>query len=106
MELNEQMYAMYLNNANEVLGVINVGKGNVSNTPANVVQILQGALLCNASGVLICHNHPSGNTFPSRNDKLLTEKVKQACELFDIKLVDHIIICCNDYYSFNEIGLL
>lgn len=106
MELEEKMYAMYINSGNEVLGIMNVGVGNVKFVHLNMSKIMQGALMCNCVAIILCHNHPSGKLVPSISDKTFTNKVKDACELFDIRLEDHIIVSYDDYYSFMERGLL
>ena len=62
--------------------------------------------MTNAAALIVCHNHPSGSTSPSRNDKLLTEKIRQAAELFDIRLTDSVIITADNYFSFVEEGII
>ena len=64
------------------------------------------ALKCNASAIILVHNHPSGNMKPSEADKRITSKLKSACELLEISLLDHLIIYKNDYYSFAYNGNL
>lgn len=66
--------------------------------------IMQSALLCNATCIMLCHNHPSGNLNPSRDDDKLTEKIRKACEIMRIYLMDHLIISENGYYSYRERG--
>ncbi len=68
--------------------------------------ILAVALKCNATGIVIVHNHPSGNLKPSEQDKNITDKLRKACEILDIVLLDHLIISKNSYYSFSDEGLL
>ena len=67
---------------------------------------MQRALLCNASRIMIAHNHPSGNSEPSREDKKTTENIRKACDLIGIPLLDHIIIGEDEYFSFKGEGLL
>ena len=86
LELQEEFKILMLNYANDVLGAV--------------------ALKCYASNIIIAHNHPSGNLFPSESDKIITSKIKKASHLLDIKLIDHLIITKNGYYSFSEFGLL
>lgn len=105
MELQEEFKVLLLNRANQVLGVYNLSKGGVSGTVVDLKLLFAVALKCNASGIVISHNHPSGNLNPSDADKQLTKKIKQASELLDIKLIDHIIITHLGYYSFSENGI-
>ncbi|NDV84105.1 JAB domain-containing protein, partial [Bacteroides sp. 51] len=96
-----------LNQANKVLGVHNLSSGGIDGTYADVRQILQIAILSNAVGIIISHNHPSGNTSPSVNDRKLTTTIKQACDIMNIRLLDHIIVTKDEgYYSFTDEGEL
>jgi DNA repair protein RadC len=105
MEMYECFYAMYLNRANKVLSVMMISEGGTSGTVTDVKKIIAPAILQNASGIIISHNHPSGNTYPSSQDKTITEKIKNACKLLDINLFDHIILTESDgFYSFSDSG--
>jgi len=104
--LQEQCAAMYLNRANKVLGVSILSIGGMTGTVVDIRLTLSITLKCAAVSVLLCHNHPSGNLKPSAADKELTTKIKQAAELFDIKLVDHLIITSESYFSFADERLL
>lgn len=106
IELVEEFKIMLLNRANKLLGIYNHSKGGVSGTVVDVKLILAAVIKSNASGIIIAHNHPSGNLKPSQNDIRLTEKIKKACELMDIQLIDHIIISNMDYYSFCDEGMI
>ena len=102
IELKESMKLLLLNRANRVLGIMDVSEGGISGTIVDVRLILQCALLTNASAIIITHNHPSGNYAPSAEDSAVTHKVKQACEIMNIALLDHIIITPESYYSFAD----
>lgn len=102
----EHMYVLYLDNSNNILGYQLLSVGGITGTLADIRIILQGALLINAVGLILFHNHPSGNLTPSNADILLTQKVEKACKTIDIKLLDHIIITENSYYSFADNGEL
>lgn len=102
----EQFKALYLNRANCVLGVFNVSTGGISETIADVRIIFGTALKLNASYVAVCHNHPSGNVKPSRADELLTQVFREAGRILHVKLLDHIIISRDRYYSFADEGAL
>jgi DNA repair protein RadC len=94
--LKEYFVVMYLNQANRVIGVQKLSIGGLTSAVADVRLIFGTALKAAASGIIISHNHPSGNLRPSHADKLITEKIKEAGKLLDIQLIDHIIIS-NDY---------
>jgi DNA repair protein RadC len=97
---------MYLNRANKVLGVYMMSKGGVSGTVADPRLILAVALKTAACNIVLCHNHPSGNLKPSRQDEELTSKIKEAGRYMDIKVMDHLIIGEDYYYSFADEGML
>src|SRR5258706_14568085 len=88
----EQFKVLLLNRANKVLGVVELSTGGVSGTVADPKLIFIAALKANATGIIISHNHPSGNLKPSQADEQLTQKIKYAGQLLDIRLHDHIII--------------
>ena len=103
----EFFYAMYLNNANRILGVALISEGGIAYTLADIRIILQGALMLNATSMMISHNHPSGNLKPSEADLSLTKKIKTACQTLDISFHDHIIVTPDDgYLSFADDGLI
>ena len=89
-----------------MLGIYNVSKGGISSTIVEIRHILYIALKTNSTGIILAHNHPSGNLKPSSTDINLTRKIKSACELMDLNLTDHIILTKDNYYSFMEGGLL
>lgn len=103
----EEFKALLLNRANLVLGVINISLGGVSGCVADPKVIYAAALKANASGLLVAHNHPSGNLIPSQADIQLTRKLKNAGEFLDLPLLDHLIITKDgSYYSFADEGML
>ncbi len=104
--LKEFFYVAYLNKRNVVLAIMKLSEGARHATVVDTLHILAPALMLNASGIVLCHNHPSDNTTPSEADFLLTERCKQACKIFSITLLDHIILTSNDYYSFSDNGKL
>lgn len=67
---------------------------------------MQAAILANASGMILSHNHPSGNLLPSKQDDALTERISKAAKLFDIQLLDHVIVSDSGYYSYSDEGRL
>jgi DNA repair protein RadC len=106
MEHHEEMWVGYLNQNNRPIGFMQLAKGTTNGTLVNTKELLQGALMCNASKVIIMHNHPSGNTTPSDADIQITQKVKQGLTLFDMVLIDHIILTLDSYTSMADDGLL
>lgn len=97
---HEQVWAVFLNNAMYPVGKCMMTKGGLDYTPFDVRMIISKTLGYNASGLIIYHNHPSGDPMPSKADVKETEKLKKACEVFDIVLADHIVISRGKYYSF------
>lgn len=106
LDFVEQFKVALLNRANKVLGIYEVSTGGISGTVADPRLIFAAALKANACGILLCHNHPSGNLQPSNADIQLTQKIVAAGKFLDIAVVDHIIISQERYYSFADEGLL
>jgi DNA repair protein RadC len=104
--LQEQFVVLYLNRANRLLGSYQLSIGGITGTIADVRLILSVALKTLATGLILAHNHPSGNLKPSEADKQITNKIRQAAKLLDIELIDHIIISSEGYYSFMDDGIL
>lgn len=106
IELQEEFKVLLLNRANKVLGIYSVSKGGVSGTLVDPKLIFSVSLKCNASGLILVHNHPSGNFNPSECDKQLTQKLIKAGNFLDIKILDHLIITPDAYFSFADEGIL
>lgn len=108
VEYVEEFKVILLNRSNKVLGIAPISTGGTSGTVTDVKIILQYALKTNAQGIIICHNHPSGNLNPSESDKRITQKIKNAAEVMDMQLLDHIILIPGEisYYSFADEGIL
>lgn len=105
--LQEQFVVVYLNRCNKVIGTSNLFIGGVSGTIVDMKILLSVGLKLMASGILVSHNHPSGNLEPSNKDIALTKKIKIALEYMDMTLLDHIIISpAYEYLSFANEGLL
>jgi DNA repair protein RadC len=98
----EEFVILCLNRANKVLGYSKISMGGISGTVADPKVIFQVALKANASAIILCHNHPSGNTAPSDNDIQLTKKLKSAGGFLDLTVLDHLIITSDGYYSFAD----
>jgi len=101
----ETMKLMLLNRANRVMGITNLSTGGTNGCIIDVKVIFQYAILANASSIILAHNHPSGSLKPSDADIAVTKKVHEAGKLFDIRLLDHLIITPDDrYYSLSDEG--
>lgn len=106
IELQEEFKILMLNRSNQILGIYPLSKGGVSSTVVDAKLVFSVALRCNASSIIIAHNHPSGNLKLSEADKVLTQKLKTAGKYLDIDLLDHIVLVKNDYVSFADDGCL
>ena len=105
--LYESFKVLLLNNSNKVKGIFELSRGGITGTLADVRLLFGIALKTATCAVLLSHNHPSGKLEPSKADRDLTDKLKQAGELLDVKVLDHLIIVPNgDYYSFADNGLV
>ena len=103
---HEVFAVIFLNRANKINHFEIVSAGGITGTVADPRVILKKALEENAISIILCHNHPSGSLKPSRADEELTTKIKEAAKYFDIKVIDHIIVSEDGYYSFADEGIL
>ncbi|SMO71970.1 DNA repair protein RadC [Chryseobacterium rhizoplanae] len=106
IDYRESFYALYMNQANKVLGIQKISESGITSSLVDIRIIMQGALLCNAVSLIIAHNHPSGNLKPSHEDINITLKIKEAGQLLNINLLDHCIMTSADSFSFSDEGLL
>lgn len=104
IDYKEYFKVLYLNQANQVLGFTQISEGGITETSVDVRVILQAALLTNSVSLILAHNHPSGNLKPSKQDLELTQFIKEAAELMRIRVLDHIILTSDKYYSFADEG--
>ena len=102
----EQFKVMLLNNANQVLGIVDLAKGAMDSVPVDLKILFAIALKTSTRKIILAHNHPSGHLYPSQADKLLTRKTKEAGSLLDIEVCDHVIITSDGYYSFADNGMM
>jgi DNA repair protein RadC len=103
---HEVFAVVFLNRANKINHYEIISEGGITGTVADPRIILKKALEHDAVSIVLCHNHPSGNLKPSRQDQELTHKIKEASGLFDIKVLDHIIVSEEGYYSFADEAML
>lgn len=102
----ERLVALFLNTKNQVLAYSVITQGSINQSIANPRDILQRALLTNSAGLIIAHNHPSGDLTPSEDDKRTTKRLKECCEMMGIMLLDHFIVSEESHLSFASQGLL
>ncbi|HPG55021.1 MAG TPA: DNA repair protein RadC [Candidatus Enterocola sp.] len=102
----EEFWILLLNHANKVVAKVKIASGGVHQTIVDVKLLFKYALDRLATGIILCHNHPSGNLFPSAADKLLTNKIVDGAKFLDIRILDHVIIGRDEYFSFADEHLL
>jgi len=107
IEVHESFKVLLLNNANKVKGVFELSKGGITGTLVDLRVLLAVIVKSLSVAIILTHNHPSGTLKPSSTDKKITDKIKTATALFDVRVLDHIIITPNgDYFSFADDGLI
>ncbi|HET8687902.1 MAG TPA: JAB domain-containing protein [Methanosarcina sp.] len=104
IEYLEEFVILMLNKANKVLGFTKISQGGTAGCVVDPKCIFQVALKCNASSIILAHNHPSGNRQPSDADLRITKKLKQGGEILEIAILDHLIITSEGFYSFMDEG--
>jgi DNA repair protein RadC len=103
---HEEFYAILLNRANEEIRTVQISSGGLSGTVADGKMIFKAAIENSAHGMILVHNHPSGQLFPSDSDKSLTHKMVQFGSFIDLPILDHLIFADNGYFSFADQGIL
>lgn len=103
---HEEFWAIFLNHSAKILSIKQISKGGLTSVTVDQRILLQEAILQSATNIIVCHNHPSGSVTPSVPDKQLTQALQDACNTLNIRLLDHIIIFKDNYYSFAEKGIL
>lgn len=102
----EEFLVIFLNASGKVIKSEVLFKGSKNKSIVALDEVMRKAILLKSSGIVVCHNHPSGNVEPSLQDKIVTDNLKKACDMLSIKLLDHIIVSKTGYYSFKQAGLL
>lgn len=103
---HEEFWILYLNNSNKIIKKNQLSKGGITGTLVDVRLVLKTALEYGATSLILCHNHPSGALKPSQADKDITQKLKKGAQSLDIKVLDHLIITEQSYFSFADEDLL
>lgn len=102
----ESFYLMLLDNSNQLIKTVCVSEGGISGTLVDLKRVYKIALDNYTTGLILAHNHPSGNLQPSNQDQVLTKKIIEAGKLLEIKVLDHLIIGWNGYFSFTDEGII
>lgn len=102
----EQFMIMLLNGRNQIIDLVNLFEGTLTTSAVYPREVIKLILERDAAAVIFVHNHPSGNLAPSKDDKLITKRLKEACQTIDVQVHDHLIIGGNDHFSFAKNGLL
>lgn len=102
----EELWAVFTNCSSKVIEKVKISQGGVGDTSADLRLILKAAIHALASSIILCHNHPSGNIRPSRQDDQLTQRLQEAARLIEIKLLDHLVLGEGSYYSYADEGKL
>lgn len=102
----EEFWVLLLNQATKLIDRVRISTGGIDGTYADVRTILREALLQRATQIAVVHNHPSGNAHPSQQDKTLTGHIRNAADTMNIRLIDHVIVCEDKFYSFADEGML
>ena len=100
----EEFWALLLNQHYRLIKKVRISHGGITETAVDIRVIIREAVLANCTILAVCHNHPSGNLSPSKSDEILTRSLNRACEVMNIKFLDHVIVTDGLYYSFHEDG--
>jgi DNA repair protein RadC len=102
----EECHVLLLNNMNRVIDSVKVGSGGYTGTMVDIRYVLREALMKRATGLILCHNHPSGSLKPSKEDDKLTRSIASACMIMNIRFLDHIIFTDRRFFSYKDEGRL
>lgn len=100
----EEMYVLLLNNNNVVIDHVRISSGGFTSSAVDIRLVIREALMKRATGIAVCHNHPSRNKHPSRADDEITMAIAEACKIMNIRFLDHIVFTVGDYFSYNDEG--
>ena len=101
---HEEFWVLLLNNNARVIKRVKLSSGGLTQTAVDIRMILKEALIVEATNLVVCHNHPSGYIYPSKEDENITKKIMSASETMNIRLIDHVIVTDGQYYSFADNG--
>jgi DNA repair protein RadC len=103
-DAREHFFTLYLDGAHQVVSYATTSIGTANSAPVHPREVFQPAILAGALSIIVAHNHPSGNCQPSDEDRLVTKTLREAGEILGIKLLDHVILGAETYYSFADMG--
>lgn len=103
---HEEIWILYLNQSNKVIGREMITSGSAVASVFDQKSVVKRALMRNAQGLVMVHNHPSGNVAPSPQDDMITRRLAEGCKYLDLRMLDHLIVTTNGYYSYNDHGRL
>ena len=106
MSVRESFYVLYLNRRNVIVGYSLLSLGGISETTVDIRLLMKPAIDSLACSIVLAHNHPSGNLQPSVSDRQVTNRIKDACKIFSIELLDHLILTEDGYCSFADEGIM
>ncbi len=104
MEIQEHFVVLFLSQSNQIIGYYRHSKGTINSTQVDIELVMAVAIKSLSKAMIVSHNHPSGNKEPSEADRTMTKRLKQAAALFDISVLDHVIVTNEGYYSFADSG--
>jgi DNA repair protein RadC len=104
MEIQEHFVVLFLSQSNQIFGYYRHSKGTINSTQVDIELVMAVAIKSLSKAMIVSHNHPSGNKEPSEADRTMTKRLKQAAALFDISVLDHVIVTNEGYYSFADSG--
>lgn len=100
----EEFWVLLINQNYRLIKKLRIARGGITATIVDIRLIIREAVLCNATQLVVCHNHPSGRITPSKEDNELTQSIMNACKLMNIRFLDHVIVTDGNYYSYHEEG--
>lgn len=106
IDVYESFMVLYLNNSNETIGWQKISSGGINQCVVDIRILMGTALKALSTQMIVCHNHPSGSLRPSEADKKITKQINEACKILEIRLLDHLIVTENSYFSFANEGLI
>lgn len=103
---NEEFLTIYLDSLNKILDIVTVSEGTVNRSAVYTRKVVEQCIKLNATSVIIAHNHPAGSLTPSQNDIIATDNIKKALKLIDVRLLDHIILTNDNFFSFDDHNII
>lgn len=99
---HEEIWALFVNRQNQIIGKMRISQGSSVASVFDLKKVIKNALMARAEGIVLCHNHPSGNLRPSPDDDRITRKLREACDTLELRLLDHVIVTTDGFYSYSS----